>query len=68
MEALPCHILCYKPTERRQLWVPRDTVAIVPTLDAVLVFVLIAASLTVKKDYLRLKQRMEAAASAAAAS
>jgi MFS family permease len=41
---------------------------IVPSLDVVLVFVLIAASLTVKKDYLRLKQRMEAAAAAAGAS
>ncbi len=37
---------------------------IVPTLDAVLVFVLIGASLTVKKDYLRLRERMRAAAAA----
>jgi MFS family permease len=35
---------------------------IVPILDAVLVFVLIGAALTVKKDYLRLRERMRAAA------
>jgi hypothetical protein len=34
---------------------------VVPALDVLLVLVLVAASLTVKHDYLRLRQRMRAA-------
>ncbi len=43
-----------------------DALYLVPVLDGVLVLVLIAASLTVKRDYLRRRQREEAAARASA--
>jgi MFS family permease len=43
-----------------------DALYLVPVLDGILVLVLIAASLTVKRDYLRRRQREEAAARAAA--
>ena len=38
-----------------------DAMYLIPVLDAVLVVVLFAASRTVKNDYLRLRERMEAA-------
>lgn len=44
-----------------------EAMYIVPVLDTVLVFVLIGAALTVKKDYLRLRERMRVAAAAAPA-